>query len=176
VALALLFSLLLTPVIEFLETIKLPRLLAIFLVVVSFVAVAGLVGWKTSEQFIDLTNQLPAYKTNLEDKIHALGNTRNQSLNKAAATVRDLEKEVATAVPGSPPTKEIEKTAAKPGSSPAQPLAVEVVPPANPLESVMQMLGPLATAAIIIVFTIFTLMGREDLRNRFIRLVGGGGN
>ena len=174
IALALLVSLLLTPVIIFLETIKLPRLFAIFMVVVSFVGLVGLIGWKSSQQFIDLTNQLPAYKDNLDDKIRALRGSRSQSLNQAAAAVEDLEKEVATAVPGSPATNEIGKTAAKPGSSPSQPLAVQVVPPANPLESAMQMLGPLATAAIVIVFTIFMLMGREDLRNRFIRLAGGG--
>ena len=174
IALALLVSLLLTPVITFLETIKLPRLFAIFLVVVSFVGLAGLIGWESSQQFIELTNQLPAYKNNLDDKISALRGSGGQNLSKAAATVNDLEKEIATAVPGSPPTSAIGKAAAKPGSSPSQPLAVQVVPPANPLESVMQMLGPLATAAIVIVFTIFMLMGREDLRNRFIRLAGGG--
>src|ERR1700693_5338168 len=62
VSLAVLLSLLLTPVIVFLEKIRLPRLLAIFLVVVSFVGLAGLIGWKTSQQFIDLTDQLPTYK------------------------------------------------------------------------------------------------------------------
>jgi len=51
---------------------------------------------------------------------------------------------------------------------------VEVAPPNNPLQSAENVLGPLATAAIVIVFTIFILMGREDLRNRFIRLIGGG--
>jgi hypothetical protein len=35
------------------------------------------------------------------------------------------------------------------------------------------MLGPLAAVAMVIVFTIFILIGREDLRNRFIRLAGG---
>jgi predicted PurR-regulated permease PerM len=174
IALALLVSLLLTPVITFLERIKLPRLLAILLVVVSFVGLAGLIGWESSQQFIDLTNQLPAYQNNLDDKIRALRGYRSQSFNKAAVAVEDLEKQVATAVPGSPATNEIGKAAPRRGSLPSQPLAVQVVPPANPLESALQMLGPLATAAIVIVFIIFMLMGREDLRNRFIRLAGGG--
>ena len=33
-------------------------------------------------------------------------------------------------------------------------------------------LGPLATAAIVFVFTVFMLLQREDLRDRFIRLFG----
>ena len=59
-ALALLFSLLLTPPVAFLERMKLPRVLAIFLVVVVLVCSMGLIGWKTSQQFVDLTSQLPS--------------------------------------------------------------------------------------------------------------------
>src|SRR4029077_3769897 len=36
-------------------------------------------------------------------------------------------------------------------------------------------LGPLGTAGIVIVFVIFMLLEREDLRNRLIRLTAGGG-
>ena len=46
-ALALLFSLVLTPPVGFLERIKLPRVLAIFLVVVVLVGLMGLIGWKS---------------------------------------------------------------------------------------------------------------------------------
>jgi predicted PurR-regulated permease PerM len=174
VALALLFSLLLTPIIALLEKLKLPRLVAILLVVVSLVGLAGFIGWKTSQEFIDLTIHLPAYKTNLEDKIHALKGSGTQRLNTALATVRDLEKDVATATPGAPSAIEARKTGVRPGSSSLRSPPVQVAPPTNPLESAENVLGPLATAAIVIVFTIFILMGREDLRNRFIRLIGGG--
>ena len=34
------------------------------------------------------------------------------------------------------------------------------------------LLGPLTTLGIVIVFAIFILLQREDLRNRFIRLAG----
>ena len=53
-------------------------------------------------------------------------------------------------------------------------MAVELVAPANPLESVENLLGPLGNAGVVILFTVFILAGREDLRNRLIRLVGGG--
>jgi len=172
-ALALLFSLLLTPVVSFLEKIMIPRLLAIFFVVLVLLSLIGFVGWKTSQQFIDLTQQLPTYQKTLEDKIHSLPGARNQSLTKASDTVHELEKEVAEATPGSSLATDSKKSSA-PGSSPSRPMAVEVVPPVNPLESVQNMLGPVFTGGVIAVFTIFILMGREDLRNRFIRLAGGG--
>jgi predicted PurR-regulated permease PerM len=173
-ALALLFSLLLTPPVAFLERIKLPRVLAIFLVVVILVCLMGLIGWKTSQQFVDFTNNLPTYKKTLQGKIHDLKGSSNQSLNKASVAMKELEKEIDTAAPGSSPGNETTKTPPAPGSSPSRPLAVEVVPPSNPLESAQNLLGPLGSAGVIILFTVFILIGREDLRNRLIRLAGGG--
>ena len=173
-ALALLFSLLLTPVISFLERIKLPRVLAIFLVVVGLIGSLGLMAWQTSQQFVELTNQLPTYKKALQDKIYTLKGSGGQRLNKASDTLKELGTELATTAPGSPSANEGRQTPAALGSSPSRPMAVEVVPPTNPLQSVENMLGPLATAGLVTIFTIFMLIGREDLRNRFIRLAGGG--
>jgi predicted PurR-regulated permease PerM len=172
-ALALLFSLLLTPVVIFLEKIKLPRILAIFLVVTILIGLLGFVGWETWHQFVQLTQELPTYKTTLEEKIHSLRGSRGQSLNRATDTVHELAKDVAAATPGSSLSTDSKKNSL-PGSSPAKPMAVELVPPTNPLESVQNTLGPLVTGGVIAIFTIFILMGREDLRNRFIRLAGGG--
>ena len=59
------------------------------------------------------------------------------------------------------------------------PLPVEIVEPAlTPLqmlgETLRALAEPLATAGIVIVLVIFMLLQREDLRDRIIRLVGGG--
>jgi predicted PurR-regulated permease PerM len=172
-ALALLLSLLLTPVVSFLERIKLPRLLAILVVVVALVGSLGLVAWRTSQQFVELTNQLPAYKNALQDKIHALKGSGGQGLSNASDALQELGKELAATGPNTPRGSDGRKVLAAPGSSPSRPLAVEVVPPTNPLQSVESVLGPLATAGLVGIFTIFVLIGRGDLRNRFIRLVGG---
>jgi predicted PurR-regulated permease PerM len=171
-ALALLLSFLLTPVVSLLERIKLPRGVAIFVVMGSLCAVIGLLGWKTSSQFVDLTTQLPAYKSALLDKIHRLKGPSSQSLDNVSQTVRELENAISNN-PGDMPLASRSK-AQQPGSSESHPMAVEVVPPANPLESFQSMLGPLATAGIILVFTIFMLLDRENLRDRFIRVAGGG--
>lgn len=171
-ALALLFSLLLTPAVAFLERLKLPRILAILFVVIVLSGLAGLIGWKTSQQLVDITQELPTYKSTLETKIQMLKGLKGDSLDKATATVHQLEKDVvAETQPAAGPT---DKSRAALGSSPSKPMAVEVVPPTNPLEVVENMLGPLVTAGVIAVFTIFILAGREDIRNRFIRLVGRG--
>ena len=62
---------------------------------------------------------------------------------------------------------------------PSHPLAVQVAaPPLNIFEELRALLGPLEgpseTAAIVIVFTAFMLIKREDLRNRLLRLGGQG--
>jgi predicted PurR-regulated permease PerM len=174
-ALALLLSLVLSPPVAFLERIRLPRALAIFLVVALLVGLMGLVGWKTSQQFVDLTDQLPSYRQTLEAKIRSLKGPGSQSLNKASDTVKELSKEISAVSPGTiPSSNDTKKTAAAPGSSASRPMAVELVAPGNPLESVENLLGPLGNAGVVILFTVFILAGREDLRDRLIRLAGGG--
>ncbi len=127
-----------------------------------------------SQQFVDITQQLPSYKKPIEDKLHSLPGLRSPTLNRASDTVQELAKEVAAVTPGAvAPTDTTKKTAVPLGSSVAKPLAVEVVPPINAIEAVESTLGPLLTALVIAVFTIFILMGREDLRDRFLRLAGG---
>jgi predicted PurR-regulated permease PerM len=173
-ALALLFSLLLTPVVSFLERMHFHRLLAIFIVVVALAGLATLAGWKASQQFVDLTSELPTFKTTILEKVRVLRGSSGQSFNQATAAVNDLEKEVATATPGATAADGTKKISPALGSSASRPMTVEVVPPANPLQSVETMLGPVANGSVVLIFTIFILVGREDLRNRLIRLAGGG--
>jgi predicted PurR-regulated permease PerM len=173
-ALAFLLALLLTPPVAFLERIKLPRPLAIFGVVFALLCLMGLVGWRASEQFVDLTNRMSTYQEALKDKIHAIKGTSSQSLDNASNAVKELESEIVKVTPGSSPEKGPKKSATAPGSSSSHPLAVEVVPPTNPIGSVENMVGPLANAGLVTIFTIFILFGREDLRNRLIRLASAG--
>jgi predicted PurR-regulated permease PerM len=172
-ALALIVSFLLTPVIASLERIKIPRIVAILLIAVALAGSMGMLGWKISEEVVTLTNDLPAYKRTLEDKIHTLKFGQNKRINAASDTLKGLGKEISTAVPGSTAPNGVKQKHAAPGAAPSQPLAVQVVPPDNPLESAQNMLGPVTTLGLVTIFTAFMLLGREDLRNRFISLVGG---
>jgi predicted PurR-regulated permease PerM len=172
-ALALLLSFLLTPVVGLIERVYIPRGLAIFLVIATLGGAIGFLGWKTSQQFVDLTDQIPTYKKVLIEKIQTLKGPDSQSLAKVSATVRDLENEISTPSVGTPPATR-SKQSQPAANSESHPMAVEVISPANPLEAFEGMLGPIATAGIILVFTIFMLLDREDLRDRFIRVAGGG--
>ena len=172
-ALALLLSLLLGPVMTFLCRLRLPRIVAIAIVGIALCSVAFGFGWKMSAEFTDLADKLPVYRKTLEQKIHALSGLRSSSLSKVSQTLDDLEKELLKT--GSAPAEESRtRRAPAPGSSPTRPMEVEVVPSSNPLASIGSVLGVMGSAGMVVIFTIFVLLGREDLRNRFIHLSGGG--
>lgn len=62
--------------------------------------------------------------------------------------------------------------------TPENPLPVRVIPETTPLTMFRQyagtLLSPLGTAAVVLVFVIFMIYSREDLRDRVIRLLGHG--
>jgi predicted PurR-regulated permease PerM len=174
-ALALLFTFILTPVVKLLERIHFGRVFSAVLVVVLSVAAFVGVGWTVAKQFGDVVNQLPAYKSNIKEKLDSLHWNSGHMLGSASETMTELSKDLA----GPPASQSNNSTAAKPtatrSAAPAKPLAVEVIKsPALPLESVQNVLGILASALIVFVFTIFMLIRREDLRNRLISLAGEG--
>jgi predicted PurR-regulated permease PerM len=141
---------------------------AAFLIILAF-------GWILSLQALDLAQRLPAYRTNIETKIDKLVESPpgGRLYERAAEMVRDLGRKIEQQ--GSekpvPNATSIEVEEEKP------PLPVEMhEPPPTPLQIITTvigpLIGPLATAGIVIVFVIFMLLKREDLRNRFIRLAG----
>jgi predicted PurR-regulated permease PerM len=176
-ALAVLFTFVLAPLVSALERIRIPRFLAIFVVVGIAVTGIGVMGWTVGNQLIDVTNQLPSYKTNIREKIDAIHNPKNRKLDKAADALKDLGKEITENPPA--PTEPVASSLKNSGNnkSTAQPKAVPVQvfqPASNPLESLNSVITPLGSAVIVVVLTIFMLAGREDLRNRLIGLVGHG--
>jgi predicted PurR-regulated permease PerM len=176
-ALALVFSFLLTPLVSLLEKVRLGRVASVFTVLILAFALAGAVTWQVARQLVEIMVQLPDYKANLDEKIRLLHASNTGNLSKATATVQELNKELA-AVPG-----QISSAKAQDGESrtthPVHPIPVQVAqPPTNLVQDLRALLGPLAgpteTAAIVIIFTLFMLVRREDLRNRAIRLAGRG--
>ena len=170
-ALALVLSFLLTPLVGLFEKLRLGRVFAVVSsLTLSFLIAAG-IGWIVTGQLVDITAHIGDYKENLDAKVRALHAPQTGALGQATATVRELNKEL-SAAPGQPATS---PSAARP----THPLAVQVTaPPTNLLQDMRALLGPLAgpieTAGIVVIFTAFMLIKREDLRNRLIRLGGQG--
>lgn len=175
-ALALLFTFILTPVVKLLEGLHFGRIPSTILVVLLAVGAFGGVGWMVTKQVSDVVNQLPSYKTNIKAKVDSLHWSTNHTLGNASATMTELSKDLA-----SPPVASQSGDAAAPNRAnnraitPTPPVPVEVInSPVLPLESLQNALGVLASALIVLVFTIFMLIQREDLRDRLISLAGEG--
>jgi predicted PurR-regulated permease PerM len=167
-ALAVLLAFMLTPVVIRLERLRLGRGPSVGIAVVFSLCLAAGTGWVVANQLIGVVTELPSYSENIQAKLDSLQG--GGTLKKAADSVRQVSQYL-TAAPRSA-TLSPKKTP----KTPAPPMPVEVVDhPPSALQSLGNMLGPLAaplgTALIVVVFTIFILMKREDLRNRFISLV-----
>lgn len=175
-ALALVFSFLLTPFVSLLERARFGRIPATFAVLILCFALAAGLGWEVAGQLLEITGHIRDYKANLEETIRSLHPTKSGALGQATATVRELNNELAAAPGQIAENAPAQKKAASP---PAQPIPVQVTkPPSNLWQDLRTLLGPVAgpleTAGVVVIFTAFMLINREDLRNRLIRLGGQG--
>jgi predicted PurR-regulated permease PerM len=172
-ALAALLTFMLAPLVTRLQR-WLGRIGAVLLVVVMMFATTGGVGWVLTRQAIDLAEQLPGYKVNIQAKLRSIQLPDHGPLSKISATLEDLKKDL----PGVPkddsthPTDSARRMA-------GEVVSVEIVDGKNQRLEFMQVvlapvLGPLGTAALVLILLIFMLLQREELRNRIIRLIGQG--
>ena len=168
-ALAVLFSFLLTPAVKALERFRLGRVLSVGIVLLVALSAVGAIGWVVSNQLIDVISRMPSYRENLDNKIASLQGSAGGALRRAADNLHSISEELSGATPpASRPTKSAASTTV--------PMPVEIVErPPSTLQSLGNLLAPLiapmGTAFVVLVFTIFLLVKREDVRNRLIRLV-----
>ncbi len=174
---AILLSFVLTPALLFLRRLKVPRVLGVTIVVASALALIFALGWLVSQQATQLAKDLPRYQHVLADKLAGLrkGAAASPVFEKAAEAMRRLERQLTE--PEVDPAAGTALNPAAEGRGPDKPIAVEVrEPEPKPWELYQRIAGtvlpPLATAGIVILFVIFILFQREDLRDRAIRLLG----
>ena len=178
-ALAVLFTFILTPVVRLLERAHLGRAFSSLLVVLLTLGTCASLGWGVSKQFGQVVNELPSYKLNIKEKLASLHWSESHVLHNASETVTEISKDLAAKpAPSSSDSAQTLEATPSANNRPAtarQPVPVQVIsPPSLPLESLQSILGLLARALIVVVFTIFMLIRREDLRNRLISLIGHG--
>ena len=175
-ALALLFSFLLAPLVRRFETWRLPRVPAVLLAVALAFAVIGGIGFLVGTQIVDLTYKLPSYQVHISHRITDLKRSDpNSPLSRANATLEALGKQIA----GTTPEGNSVRPDGPTSDNKERIRQVEVVKPATSLVEVVQSVlgpavGPLGTGAVVVVFVLFMLLKREDLRDRIIHLIGKG--
>ena len=172
IALAILLSFALAPLVRVLQRLRLPRAAAVIVVVLFAFSGIFAIGGLIASELTQLAGELPRYEFTMQEKIRSLRGTAAASgtLQRAAEVLQDLRKELNEPQSSAPlvarvPTQE------------SQPIPVEVrQPPPTALESLVALISPLlrplTTTGIVAIFVIFILLQREDLRNRFIKLAG----
>jgi len=170
IAIALLLTFALAPVVSALKRVGLPRLPAVIVSVLGAFAALALFTFIVATQVSELAQNIPLYQSNILTKVRSLKETGvgGGIVARLSAVIERVGQEIDRQEPPQP-------TADQPKR---EPLPVEIVARERPLEVLQNLVGPLisplASAGLIIVVVIFMLLEREDLRDRFIRLVGYG--
>jgi predicted PurR-regulated permease PerM len=214
-ALAILFSFLLGPLVRMLERRHFGRATAVTVVVLGAMGIVVALTWITTVQVVNLVDRAPEYTGEIVDKVRAFRQrftSRGGAVDKISKVMAAAE-QAATSQPAAsqPATTRsagtvgeadaatpLEQAARDPTDAIGRQIAhapLEDAPPIgtrrdNPLwvapvekpepylATARAYLGPivspLATAGLVLVFVIFMLLQREDLRDRMIRLIGKG--
>ena len=175
-ALAVLLSFMLAPLVIRLRHWGLGRVPAVLAVVGLSVALMAGPAWLVTIQLYDLANKLPDYQLTIQTKLRSFKAPGEGIVEKASRMFRETKKELNQSAKSPDSSGEPEKS---PTASPeaATPIPVEVHEREPTSWQLMRgLLGsiwhPLATAGIVLIFVVFMLVHREDLRDRVLRLVG----
>lgn len=166
-AIALLLTFALAPIVSAFRKLSIPRTIAVIITVtVAFILIA-LFSFLVASQVSSLAQNLPTYQYNIIEKVRSL---------KDSADSGGIFERVTQAVERV--GAELNAQADQSTSQQREPMPVEIVDRQSAIyvlvNVVVPLLSPFATAGLVIVVVIFMLLEREDLRDRFIRLVGSG--
>lgn len=172
IALAVLMSFVLAPLVRLLRGLYFPRSLAVIVsVLVAFAAVISL-GALMISQVNQLASDLPRYQSTLREKIQSLRGAAagTGTLERASEVLQNLGRELDRPKVSQPPSGTDRGVSDRP-------LTVEVKQPdPSALQTLVALITPLiyplTTTGVVLIFVIFILMQRQDLRNRLVRLAG----
>ncbi|WP_420139893.1 AI-2E family transporter [Sphingomonas sp.] len=171
-ALAILLSFLLAPVVGAFRRLHLPRTLSVLLAVGLGLGGVGLTGAVIVSQASTLSEDAPAYAEQISEKVASARANIEQRLSF-------LTRERGNGSSGHRKAQRareqgLQQLSSRPAGN-AIPVEVHEPPPTAIAEIrniILPALAPIETALIVMVVTIFILFQKEDLRDRLIRLMG----
>jgi len=163
-ALAILFTFLLAPLVGRLYELGVNRVLAVTVSVAFALTLIGVLADVAFNQLGDLAHELPGYQRQLHENLSHIRGALRGGIADASKAIEQLGREIERVAPTQPPAGEIRK--------------VQLVEPsATPLQMMRELIGPLVrpfgTALVVIVLVSFMLLRLGDLRERLIRVLGG---
>lgn len=201
-ALGILFAFLLSPLVYRLQRMGLPNLYAVLLTATVVALVLALFLSLVWNGFASLATDLPKYKQELLQKVSSVRKQAGGIFGQVSSLAEDVAKAVEeteedadaqpeddTEAPPGESTRDAlladwwgnkgDKDGKNDGSSPRSPLYVTEAPSqGNGLRgwtgSLGAVMGPIGTAGLVVVFSLFALIYRDDLRDRFIAVISRG--
>ncbi len=162
-ALALLLTFMLAPLVELLQRLRVNRTLGVIVSLAIALTLIGGLGDLVVNQASDLARSLPSYQSQLRHRVIELRGALRVGVSETTKAMEQITKEFERVAPPEPRI---------PGISKVQ--VVETPPTA--LETLRDFLVPLArplgTAFVVVVLVAFMLLRLHDLRERVIRVLG----
>ncbi len=173
ITLAIMLSFILSPLVHLLQRLRLWRVPAVVLTVLAALGIIVALGTLIGTQAASLSVNAPQYVRAIEAKVQVFQGSaarRLESITKTLGGSQNLRRRPAA-------TQRDEVLRSGTATDTRRPVLVEVAPPKTTpygvAATVLQpVVGPLETMLIVIVVTMFVLIQREDLRDRFIRVFG----
>ena len=186
-ALAGLIAFVLAPAALRLERWGMKRTPAALLVILFSLAGVAVLGWVLLGQIYSLAIDFPQYQQNVTDKIESMHLDSAGKLSTTIEMLSGLNKRIKSGNTATTPiivlpprrTGRLHVSPDATANKPVQPVSVRIE---EPQESVLDLAGrtmtplvhPLTTTFIVVVFLVFLLIGRDDLRDRGLKLAGTG--
>jgi len=164
--LAALLSFLLSPICVWLERRRIGRIPAVLVTATLGFTLLAALAWMAFAQIANLVPKIPEYQTNIAARLSTVNSYAVSALEQVARSFQEIGQDFPLS------DQSIDGTQSRPYS-------VRVVAsPTSPLQIIGGMFGTLfegfGTTGVVIVLVVFFLIRREDLRDRFIHLVGQG--
>jgi len=179
-ALAILLAFALAPIVSALRRLHAGHVTSVILTTLFAIAVIGALILFIGSQLAHLAADLPRYQHNISGKIHAVEQSAksNGAIARVSALLQNLNNEI-SATPESAPVVKQTLRAVAPQRRDITPVPVVIRPQyATPLQIIENiarpLLEPLATIGIAVIFVVFILLQKDDLRDRFIWMAGAG--
>jgi predicted PurR-regulated permease PerM len=170
-AVATLIAFALSPLVSALRRHGWPRIVAVMCAVTLAFGILGGVLTVMASQLGLVAESLPTFQTNIIAKLDALQAAEGSSsvMGRFVDMLTRINDEISSAMPAG----RGDGLQAAGSGGPMQVAVVENQSAWRMLQDiVLPIISPIVTAGLVIVVVIFMLMEREDLRDRFIRLVG----
>ena len=158
-ALAILLSFILAPLVQWVVRRGLPRSSSVALVLILVFTVVGGVTYVVGGQFASLADQLPTYQANIQKKLVALRPQNDSALDKARQAISSIERSLRPA-----------------DADYATP--VRIVSENAKVAQLQSLFGPfhvtLAFGGVVLLLLVFVLIESNDISDRIVQMVGWG--